>query len=326
MSAAKPGVRILVVRLGALGDIIHTLPAGASLKASFPEARLTWIVEPRWAPLLEGNPFVDRIALLRRGSARGLYRSWRELRGEEFDSVVDFQGLIKSAAVAGSARSPRVFGFDESQLRERLAAAFYTDRVRTSAAHVVDRNLELARAAGAGVTVHEFPLPTGKAEGDLPEGDFVLASPLAGWKAKQWPLEYYEALAGRLKNELGIPLVIDAPVGAALGAVAGALQFHSSLAGLIHATRRAAAVVGVDSGPVHIAAALGKPGVAVFGPTDPERNGPYGGSITILRSPSAITTYRRGTAIDASMSAISPDQVFAVLRERLACLPHDRVS
>jgi heptosyltransferase-1 len=310
---------ILVVRLGAMGDIIHVLPAVASLKHSFPGARITWVVEPRWVPLLEANPFVDRVTPLRRGTARGMLASWREIRSERYQLAVDFQGLIKSAVTAACARAERIFGFHRSQARESAAALFYSDEVRSASSHVVDRNLDLAAAAGATALVREFPLPPGTPEGELPPGDFVLASPLAGWRGKQWPLECYGSLADRLRSELGMALVLDGPASAAgeLAQVAGAARHFSGLAGLIHATRRAAAVVGVDSGPMHLAAALGKPGVAIFGPTDPARNGPYGGSMRVLRSPSAVTTYKRSEEIDSSMRDISVDEVFECLRSSL---------
>jgi heptosyltransferase-1 len=311
------GMRILAVRLGAMGDIVHALPAVASLKTSFPGARLTWVVEPRWAPLLEANPFVDRVVLLRRKTARGLLESWRELRSEEYDFAVDFQGLWKSALTAACARPQRIFGFDASQVREPPAAIFYSVKTMATAAHVVDRNLELAAAAGASIVSHAFPLPAGAPEGNLPSGDFVLASPLAGWRSKQWPAGHYASLAERLHRELQIPLVMNLPAAASLQ-VEGAVPHVSGLPGLLHATRRAAAVVGVDSGPMHLAAALGRPGVAIFGPTDPARNGPYGGSLRVLRSPSAVTSYKRGDAIDPSMMRISPDEVFEALRFALA--------
>jgi heptosyltransferase-1 len=147
----------------------------------------------------------------------------------------------------------------------------------------------------------------------LPDGDFVLACPLAGWRAKQWPLEFYESLGRRLQKEAGIPLVLNGPPGSG-----GAFQSVTDLAGLIDATRRAAAIVGVDSGPLHLAAALGKPGVAIFGPTDPAANGPYGESFTVLRSPQAATSYKRASAIDPSMREITPDQVFSALKTQLA--------
>ena len=297
-----------------MGDIVHALPAAASLKHSFPGSRLTWIVEPKWTPLLEDNPFLDRIALLHRDSPAGLVRSWRALRAEAYDLAIDFQGLIKSALVASAAHPDRIFGFHHSQVRERAAALFYSNKVSSGAVHVVDRNLDLAAAAGASSVLRAFPLPAGRPEGDLPSGDFVLASPLAGWRAKQWPIEHYRALAARLRRELGMPLVLNAPPGSALPPLEAAVPHYSSIAGLIHATRRAAAVLGVDSGPLHIAAALGRPGVAIFGPTDPARNGPYGDSLRVLRTAAAATTYKREDAISESMRAIAPDEVFEALR------------
>jgi heptosyltransferase-1 len=310
-TAAKPASsRILVVRLGAMGDIIHALPAAASLKHSFPGSRLTWAVEPKWAPLLEDNPFIDRMVLLRRDTPAGFFESWRSLRAERYDFAVDFQGLIKSALVASAARPDRIFGFHHTQVRERAAALFYSHKTVSRAAHVVDKNLDLAAAAGAANPLRTFPLPAGRPEGDLPPGDFVLASPSAGWRAKQWPMEHYQALAARLLRELGVPLVLNGPPGSGL-------QHCSGLPGLIHATRRAAAVVGIDSGPLHLAAALGKPGVAIYGPTDPARNGPYGDSLRVLRSPAAVTTYKRGGSIDESMREVSPGQVFEALKAML---------
>jgi heptosyltransferase-1 len=317
--------RILVVRLGAMGDIIHTLPAVASLKHSYPGSRLTWAVEPRWAPLLEGNPFVDRVALVQRDTPAALAQTWRDLRAERYAFVVDFQGLIKSAVTASLVRADRIFGFHQSQAREKWAALFYSNKVVTHSQHVVDRNLELAAAAGAGSTVCKFPLPAGVQEHPLPDGPFVLACPLAGWRAKQWPIEYYGELATRLRRELGATLVVDGPP-AALDGIAGCLDdawpHASGLPGLLYATRQASAVVGVDSGPLHIAAALGKPGVAIFGPTDPARNGPYGNTMTVLRSAQARTTYKRGSGIDPSMREITPEQVLEALKVHLTGRPH----
>jgi heptosyltransferase-1 len=317
-NAGKPASRrILVVRLGAMGDIIHALPAVAWLKQMHPGSHLTWLVEPRWAPLLEDNPYVDCVVLLHRQNFAGLVETRRELRAAHYDFAVDFQGLLKSAMAASAASPDRLYGFHQSQVRERLAALFYSHKTLSSAAHVVDRNLELAAACSDGgiqPAKRLFPLPVGRAEGDLPAGDFVLASPLAGWVSKQWPMDHYHALAARLRNELGLPLVLDGPPGADFRAAEAAVPHHSSLAGLIHATRRAAAVVGVDSGPLHLAAALGRPGVAIFGPTDPVRNGPYGDSLRVLRTAAVQTTYKRGATIDPSMQNISPDEVFQALK------------
>lgn len=313
------GPRILVVRLSSMGDIVHALPAVASLKHSFPGSRLAWVVNPRWAPLLKGNPFVDQVILLERRSLHSLRQAWRQLRVERFDMAIDFQGLVQSALVSSAARPDRIYGFHQSQVREKFAALFYSNKVRAGTAHVVDRNLELVSAAGASSILQTFPLPEGEPEGELPEGGFVLASPFAGWGAKQWPLENYREVARRLETEFGIPLVLNvSPEGASRLEAAGKIRRHvSGLNGLIYALRRARAVLGVDNGPLHIAAALGKCGVAIYGPTDPARNGPYGGRIQILRGPEARTSYKRRPEPDRSMRAISPERVFEALK---ACL------
>ncbi|HLK67908.1 MAG TPA: glycosyltransferase family 9 protein [Bryobacteraceae bacterium] len=297
-----------------MGDILHTLPAVASLRHSFPNSRITWTLEPQWAALLADNPFVDRVVLVDRRSPGGLWRSARSLRAEEYDIAIDFQGLMKSALAATVARADQIFGFHESQVRERAAALFYSSKTVSRSTHVVDRNLDLAAAAGACNVLRVFPIPAGVPEGELPEGDFVLACPLAGWRSKQWPIEFYGMLADRLRRESGIPLVLNGPPGASFPQAASARAHASGLPGLIHATRCAVAVVGVDSGPLHLAAALGKPGAAIFGPTDPSRNGPYGDSLRVLRAPAASTSYKRGKIVDESMRQITPDAVFEVLR------------
>src|SRR5207253_8740020 len=134
---------------------------------------ITWAIAPQWAPLLDGNVFVDRRILVERTTLRGLWRSRRELRRDAFDFAVDFQGLVKSALVASAAGPDRIFGFARSQVREKPAALFYSSYATPSSVHVVDRNLDLAHAAGASSAVHLFPLPPGEPEPPLPDGDFV---------------------------------------------------------------------------------------------------------------------------------------------------------
>jgi heptosyltransferase-1 len=307
----KTGSRVLVVRLGAMGDIVHTLPAVASLKHSMPHSEITWVVESKWRDLLQGNPYVDRIIAFERGALSGLKSAWRELRRERFDLAVDFQGLIKSALVAACARPERLYGFDSKCAREAPAAWFYSSRVHSESMHRVDKYLDLAVGAGVTNPLKVFPLPPGSPEGQLPRGEFILASPSAGWGSKQWPIEHYAALAERFRRECGIPLVLNGPEPIR---VEGTESHVSGIAGLIDATRRATAIVGVDSGPLHIAAAIGKPGVAIYGPTDPAGTGPYGKTFTVLRNSDAVTTYKRGAELDPSMQAITPAQVFEQLK------------
>lgn len=305
---------ILVIRLGAMGDILHALPAAASLKASFPQSRISWLVARRWMPLLEGNPAIDKLIPFERGGLRAFADSCRRLRGTRPDLAIDFQGLLQSALCGRIAQPKRLFGFDRSVAREPLAAFFYTHRVPVEGPHRIQRNLQLIAAAGADALTEHSWIPPGREEGSLPSGPFVLTSPFAGWKSKEWPLENYEKLAARLHEE-GIALVVNVPAESAKEwSGAQHLVLHtSSIEGLIYATRRATAVLGLDSGPLHLAAALRKPGVALFGPTDPAATGPFGGSMTVLRAPGVETTYKRGGAIHESMKAIAMDQVAGML-------------
>src|SRR5207248_10459795 len=132
-----------------MGDIIHALPGAASLKHSFPGARVSWVVEPQWAPLLKGNGFVDRIVVFRRDDPRSWRRTKIELRAEHYDLAVDFQGLTKSALIAHFARPERIAGFGSGVVRERPAGLFYSTRVQSASVHVVDQALDLAAGAGA---------------------------------------------------------------------------------------------------------------------------------------------------------------------------------
>ena len=301
-----------MIRLGAMGDIIHAMPAALSLQSMQPGTEVHWAVERRWLPLLDGCPewtpvVIDRSAIL---------QSVKRLRKVRYNLVVDCQGLLKSALLARTAHANRVAGYAGSQCREPLASWFYSERFSSPSTHIAERHLDLAQAAGAKRRDVRFPLPEGSAEGDLPEGRYVLANPLAGWRAKQWPLDRYAPLAKRLRDELDLAFVVNVAPGTSVDLPY--MPVHvSGLRGLIHATRRAAAVVGLDSGPMHLAAALGIPGVALFGPTDPARNGPVGGSFTVLRDPLAATSYKRRDEWDASLLALSVDQVFEALLARL---------
>ena len=305
-------VHILLVRLGAFGDVLHALPAAASLRRSIPGAWLTWAIDPKWQCLLEGNPDVDAVLAVNRRSAESLKAAWRYFRETPVDIAVDVQGLIKSGLLVRASRAPRRIGFAAAFLRERAAGLFYTEQIAPASKHVVDWNLDLAVAAGATTRVLDAPIPAGRPEGQLPTKPFVLACPFAGWGAKQWPIEHYGELA-KLVSGTGHDLVLNV----AARTDSPLFQHISGLPGLIDATRRAAAIVGIDSGPLHLAAALKRSGVALFGPTDPERNGPYGGTIKTLRDPGAPTTYRRMNGILPCMRALTPRMVFEQL---LPCL------
>ncbi len=307
---------ILVIRLGAMGDILHALPAVASLKLSFPDKKLIWLVGRRWRDLLAGNPYIDEIVSFDRSALGAYWSFWRELGSLRPELAIDFQGLLQSAVAGRIAGAARFLGFDKEVAREPLASLLYTERVHVTGPHRIERNLQLVRAAGARHLTDESWIPEGTAEGSLPQAPYVLASPFAGWESKQWPLEMYKGLAQQLRKE-GLELVINVPNARARESFRHMLVHTSSLSGLIHATRHATAVVGVDSGPLHLAAALKKPGVAIFGPTDPAQTGPFRSPMVVLRQEGAQTTYKRGKEVHSSMAGISVEEVVAALARSL---------
>ncbi len=312
---------ILVIRLGAMGDVLHALPAVASLKLSFPERKLVWLIARKWLPLVAGNPYIDELVPFDRGGIAPFLSARRTLRAIKPEMAIDFQGLLQSALAGRMAGAKRFYGFGRSVAREPMASALYTDRIHVKGPHRIERNLQLVSAVGASRLTEESWIPQGVPEGRLPERPFVLASPFAGWGSKQWPTELYEKLGQALQTE-GFELVVNV----ALERANELTQFRhltvhtSSLGGLIHATRRAAAVVGVDSGPLHLAAALKKPGVALFGPTDPGQTGPFKSPMKVLRQKQVETSYKRTRAIHASMSSIGIEQVSEALLQSLAAV------
>lgn len=285
--------RVLIVRLGAMGDIVHALPLLASFRRAWPAAEADWLVDRRHAALLDLVPgLASRIVVDTRVvlGERGWAATIRRLRARRYDVVVDAQGLIKSALLARSTGASPIVGFARGHVREAAAAWAYTIAVDPSPArHVVERNLALARAAGVPEPVRLFPLqvPTpGIALRDalaaLGDG-FAILNPGAAWPNKRWPPDRFAALATGVHRATGLRALVlwgpgeealargiaDASAGAAVAAP------PTSLPDLVAVVARARVLVAGDTGPLHIAAALGTPVVGIFGPTDPARNGPW---------------------------------------------------
>ena len=300
-----------------MGDILHTMPAVQRLRDLWPKAEITWVLEPKWMPLLHGTGLANHFLPLDRRSPLSVWIAAKWLRRWQPDLAIDFQGLVKSALTALVSGADRRIGFIDTQLREREAGVFYTEAFTAQSTHVVARNLELVSSLGIAQSNAILRGPAGFPEGKLPEGDFVLASPYAGWKSKQWPIERYIEIGKRLDQSFGYKLVLNVMPANDIPPSEFLWRHESGIDGLIHATRRARAVLGLDSGPLHLAALLGKPGVALFGPTDPARNGPYGSSIRVLRTYGAVTTYKRGTELDDSMLQLDIDRVWTSLEEVL---------
>jgi len=287
------GRSILVVRLGALGDLVHALPAVAALRAAWPEARIDWLVDGRYAALLELVPVVDRALVVGGPTGRSVLSMIRQLRRTRYDLAIDFQGLLKSAALARSAGARETAGFIAGQLREPLAGAFYTRQVPADdSGHVVRKNLSLVEALGA--SVREVTSPLKVTASSVPGrvrqllkieagGRFAMLNPGAGWPNKQWPAERYGRIAAHLRARHAMPSIVtwgpreralaDQTVDASDGAAKAAPS--TSVADLVELARAAAIVIAGDTGPMQLAAAVGTPVVGVFGPTNPLRNGPW---------------------------------------------------
>lgn len=327
--------RILLVRLGSLGDIIHALPAAGALRDTFPRARIDWAVEPKWARLLEGNPDIDEVIVLDRKSAAGIVSTVRKLRAAQYTCAVDFQALYKSALLAFASGAPRRIGFQSSYAREGLAAAFYTDRLNPRGPHKVDHNLTLAECAGASAKAKpRFPLAIRPEDEEETSrelvahgvGDFFVLNPGGGWVSKCWPAERYGELHRRLFERYGWRGVVSFGPGeenlarevvSAAGSNPPA-AISLGLGPLMALLRRGKFVVSADTGPLHMASALGAPVVGLFGPTDPSRNGPYSREDVVVRNARVSeTTYRRGASYSAAMLSITVDQVAEAVQKRM---------
>ncbi|MGA8035772.1 MAG: glycosyltransferase family 9 protein [Candidatus Acidiferrales bacterium] len=326
-------MRFLLVRLGSLGDIVHALPAAAALRDGFPETQIDWLVEPKWRRILEGNRDLNDVIALDRGNLGAIWKTVKALRSREYSCAIDFQGLYKSALIPFFARIPRRIGFRESYAREGLASRFYTERVNPTGAHKVDHNLTLARAAGAKLGSARFPLlitPEDRAAAyrelaSRDVSDYFVLNPGGGWKSKCWPAERYGQLGARLHLAHRWRSVVtygpgeEAMAQQVIASSGGScVAIPLALGPLMAMLERAKFVVSADTGPLHVASALGAPCVGLFGPTDPARNGPYSGDdVTVRDLRVAETTYRRGASYASSMLSITVEHVAAAVEERL---------
>ncbi len=324
----------MLIRLGSLGDIVHALPAASALRHTFPKARVDWAVEPKWTRLLEGNPDISEVITIERRSAAGIARTVRTLRSANYSCTIDFQALYKSALLAYSSGAPRRVGFQSSYAREGLAVLFYTDCLNPRGPHKVDHNLTLVEHVGAKQMPVRFPLAIRAEDEACVERelavhklqDYFIVNPGGGWQSKCWPAEQYGELSRKLAQELGWPGVVsigpgEEPLAQRVVSAAGNLPpvtMSLGLGPLMPLLKRAKFVVSADTGPLHLASALGTPVVGLFGPTDPSRNGPYSSQDVVVRNPrSCETNYRRGREYAPSMRSITVEQVFDAVLRRL---------
>jgi heptosyltransferase-1 len=343
--------RILVVRLGAMGDVIHAMPAVAALRKANPGAFIGWVIEERWSELLvadgasshgnpdEQRPLIDRIHTVNTRAWRenllagetwdSIFSLRDELHSEDYDIAIDFQGATKSGMVAFASGAKIRRGFDSP--RELPAKIFYNRTVKTTEPHVVGMNFQLAEVSKSDELT---PLPRGLAANHWVEEQLrslggkklAILNPGAGWQAKEWPADKYGQLAKRLAQR-GFASLVNIGPGEREAALATTVEQVSggaanrivcSVGQLIALTRNASLFVGGDTGPMHMANALRIPTVAIFGPTDPARNGPYFQPSVTLRNAASQTSYSHSNTYDAGITAITVDEVFAACEKVIA--------
>lgn len=330
-----------------MGDVLHALPAVAALRRQQPRLQIDWVVDPRWAPLLLGDagdaPVVSSIIIAetrlwsRRpcsmATLRSLQQLRRTLRQAHYDAVVDLQGTIRSAVIGRMAHSSLHAGFADP--REAPARWLYNRRIPRSGTHIVEQEAGLLGEAlghtrtdpirAAGVALPRSPRAEEAVDRRLEAlgvpAPFALLAPAAGWGAKQWAPDRFAELADRLALEGWTVLLNQGTTGDETTQTilrqtrSHIYPFRSSVAELLALTRRCGLVVGGDSGPVHLAAALQVPVVALFGPTDPARNGPWGaGRRQVLRHPASLTSYKRTGEPDPGLSCLTVEAVLEATR------------
>ena len=354
MSTSSPPTSVLVVRLGAMGDVIHTIPAAAALRNAFPEIRIGWIIEQRWAELLcakdasrsgprnSSRPLTDfvhlvdtkswRKSLLSSGTRHEVAAVMHEVREQNYDIAIDFQGALKSAIIAKLAEAKTVVGMRSP--REWPARMFYRKATDANGTHVIDQYHSLAEATVGHSLPHcpaMFPQDS-RNESEVakllaPGEHFVLINPGTGWGAKQWPAERYGVVAKALAKDGLTPLINFGPgeeelaLAAEKASESPARRISCSIGELIALTRRARLFIGGDTGPLHLAAALQIPVIAIFGPTDPARNGPYATRSIVLRASASRTSLSHTNEPDPGLLSITTDEVIAAARQTLEAHP-----
>jgi heptosyltransferase-1 len=342
------GPAILIVRLGALGDVVHAVPAAAALRERFPDAQIDWLIDAKHRDMLDLVTVIDRAVPIEAPTVRGWIDAVRRLRAVRYDVAIDFQGLLKSAVLARASGAPRVIGFSIWHLREKTARPFYSETEQRSQPdretrppgdrpdrHVIHKNLDLLRTLGIDDAPIRFPLaaPDSAAlaavRADVgPATPFALLNPGAAWPNKRWPPERFGEIAAFLRDVRGLASIVlwgpgEEPIArAVVAASSGAARLApvTSLVDLLALSRAASLMVSGDTGPLHIAGAAGTPIVALFGPTDPARNGPWSEhDVTLSRYAACGCHYkRRCHRSNWCLEEIAVAEVTAAIQRRLA--------
>lgn len=333
--------RLLAVRLSSLGDLVHTIPVVPALRAAFPDAQFDWLVDSRWSPLMKLVKGIDEVISLEPGIS-GYWRCARRLHRAGYSCVIDFQGIHRSAFLAWASGAQRRIGRDRNSAREHGAARFYTECVAPSGRHVAEMSMSLAAQAGASKTSEmQFPIEVPARESQrlrdalVRQGeDYLVVSPGGGWKSKCWPPERFGAVCAELWRRHRLTAIVNvAPGEDQLGEAVVAhslpakpIVYCPALPELVALMSQALLVVGGDTGPLHLAAALGTRVVALFGPTVAARNGPLPHGVVIQNGSAQPPNYRRGDyargrVYSPEMLSITVDQVLTTVEQEMSRVP-----
>ncbi len=340
--------RILIVKLSSIGDVVHALPVLKTLRKNYPGAYISWVVESKAREILEGNKDLDEIIVINTGKWRKrLNRSTinemiskiKVLRGKKFDLAIDIQGLIKSGVIAYLSGARVRIGFNRGDAREPLNRLFMTVEASPIGKdiHVIDKNLSLLGSLGLNSFSKEFTIQTSPADEKYiddflraknidPEKGFIAVNPGVGFKTKKWETRKYAELSDGIMDELNKKVILTwGPGEEGLVSEISNMMHHKPVTPPFTTVKQAAVLlrrckmfIGSDTGPLHITAALNIPTVAIFGPTDPIRNGPYGNNHTIIHKNLACSgCYKRRCKTMECMKGITVEEVYKAVKEMM---------
>lgn len=330
-------MKFLIVRLGALGDIVHAVPAAAALRTAHSDAQIDWLVDARHREFLDLVTVIDRVIVLEKANLPGWVDVTRRLRATPYDAALDLQGLLKSAVLARASGAARVLGFSIFHLREKSARPFYSESVDAEGGHVIRKNLRLLEALGIHDGEVRFPLAmidspaAAQVMGQANGAPIALLNPGAAWPNKRWHTSRFGEVASFLRDVRGfVPFVLWGPGEQELGrsvvefsSGAAVMAPATTLADLVALCRIAGLMISGDTGPLHVASAVGTPIVAIFGPTDPARNGPWApDDIVVSRYDMCGCHYdRRCRQADWCLKSVEVTEVTAAVQRRTANVP-----
>jgi len=349
-------VNILIVKLSAIGDVVHTLPSLSALRKLYPKANITWVIEEAASDLIKDHPYLDRVIVsyrkqwlkdLKKGQVgktiAGIRSFIKEIRGRPYDLVIDFHGLLKSAVIVLLTSGRRKLGYRSMQ---ELSGLFLNEKIpEDMGKHAVLRYLDFPRYLGADCGEAEFPIPIQQENRERVEellkanridrkDGFVVVNPIAFWETKLWEDEKFARLCDLIAEELKVRVIFTGSdfeklcrIQSLMTSPSINLGGRTTIRDLAYLYQLSALLVTTDSGPMHLAAAVGTPVVALFGPTDPSRTGPYGEGHTVIRKGLVCSPcFLKKCDTKRCMHEITVEDVFHAVEEKFSHYKKEKVN